>query len=254
MTHFENDKRQFAFLSTDFTVTSDTSTTDSIHYHCFVKVCPLTDETTCSTKKLDNNPNTCAAPTYYDPAGRRSISTDQHWLKSPKQFLPNLLHQKTVIQLLMAHASYKKTKHQDHHRNTLQQLLFWLLSWLLSIYKNRIPGNSSKITQIDFANVFLIWYFHADANKNAREHVGKIKMNHTSIYISGISIRKEKIHNHVIVTLLLISKIKKKRNWYFTLTVPLRNIEFLFCSTAKKSSRRFHDVICLTSSSILYIF
>ena len=71
MTHFENDKRQFAFLSTDFTVTSDTTTTDSIHYHCFVKVCPLTDETTCSTKKLDNNPNVCTAPTYYNPAGRR---------------------------------------------------------------------------------------------------------------------------------------------------------------------------------------
>jgi len=63
--------RQFAFLSTDFTVTSDTTTTDSIHYHCFVKVCPLTDETTCSTKKLDNNPNVCTAPTYYNPAGRR---------------------------------------------------------------------------------------------------------------------------------------------------------------------------------------
>ena len=71
MTHFENDKRQFAFLSTDFTVTSDTTTTDSIHYHCFVKVCPISDETTCSTTKLDNNANTCTAPTYYNPAGRR---------------------------------------------------------------------------------------------------------------------------------------------------------------------------------------
>ena len=76
MTHFENDKRQFAFLSTDFTVTSDTLTTDSIHYHCFVKVCPLTDETTCSTKKLDNTANTCTAPTYYDPAGRRRRAAD----------------------------------------------------------------------------------------------------------------------------------------------------------------------------------
>merc|ERR1712176_455803 len=58
--------RQFAFLSADFAIG-----TDSIHYHCYVKVCPVGDETTCSTKKLDNTANTCAAPTYYNPAGRR---------------------------------------------------------------------------------------------------------------------------------------------------------------------------------------
>ena len=66
MAHFENNKRQFAFLSTDFTIG-----TDSIHYHCFVKVCPIGDATTCSTKKLDDTVNTCTPPTYYNPAGRR---------------------------------------------------------------------------------------------------------------------------------------------------------------------------------------
>ena len=45
--------------------------TDTISYHCYVKVCPIGDVTTCSTKKLDNTANTCAAPTYYNPAGRR---------------------------------------------------------------------------------------------------------------------------------------------------------------------------------------
>jgi len=58
--------RQFAFLNSGFTIGTDT-----IHYHCYVKVCPIGDVTTCSTKKLDNTANTCAAPTYYNPAGRR---------------------------------------------------------------------------------------------------------------------------------------------------------------------------------------
>ena len=65
--HFKNKKRQFAFLDTNFAIGTDTIT-----YHCFVKVCPKTEETTCSTKDLTNTANTCTAPTYYDPAaGRR---------------------------------------------------------------------------------------------------------------------------------------------------------------------------------------
>ena len=66
MAHFENTKRQFAFLSPNFAIG-----TDSIHYHCFVKVCPLADEATCSTKNLADTANTCTAPTYYNPTGRR---------------------------------------------------------------------------------------------------------------------------------------------------------------------------------------
>ena len=66
MAHFENTKRQFAFLSPNFAIG-----TDSIHYHCFVKVCPLADEATCSTKNLADTANTCTAPTYYAPSGRR---------------------------------------------------------------------------------------------------------------------------------------------------------------------------------------
>ena len=65
-THIENNKRQFAFLNTGFTIG-----TDSIHYHCYVKVCPSGDVATCSTKKMDDTANTCTAPTYYNPAGRR---------------------------------------------------------------------------------------------------------------------------------------------------------------------------------------
>ena len=65
--HFKNNKRQFAFLDTNFAIGTDTIT-----YHCFVKVCPKTEEATCSTKDLTNAVNTCTAPTYYDPAaGRR---------------------------------------------------------------------------------------------------------------------------------------------------------------------------------------
>ena len=64
--HFENNKRQFAFLNAGFTIGTDT-----ISYHCYVKVCPIGDVATCSTKNLADTANTCVAPTYYNPAGRR---------------------------------------------------------------------------------------------------------------------------------------------------------------------------------------
>jgi len=64
--------RQFAFLDTGFTIGTDTIT-----YHCFVKVCPSADLATCSTTKLDNTANTCTAPTYYNPAGRRRREADR---------------------------------------------------------------------------------------------------------------------------------------------------------------------------------
>ena len=43
---------------------------DTISYHCYVKVCPLSQETTCSTTDLDNTAfnDPC---TYNDPFGRR---------------------------------------------------------------------------------------------------------------------------------------------------------------------------------------
>ena len=66
MTHFENNERQFAFLNAGFTIGTDT-----ISYHCYVKVCPIGDAATCSTKNLADTANTCVAPTYYNPAGRR---------------------------------------------------------------------------------------------------------------------------------------------------------------------------------------
>ena len=66
MSHFENYKRQFAFLDSGFTIGTDT-----ISYHCYVKVCPIADVATCSTKNLADTANTCVAPTYYNPAGRR---------------------------------------------------------------------------------------------------------------------------------------------------------------------------------------
>ena len=31
----------------------------------------MADVATCSTKKMDNTANTCTAPTYYNPAGRK---------------------------------------------------------------------------------------------------------------------------------------------------------------------------------------
>jgi hypothetical protein len=58
--------RQFAFLDSGFTIGTDT-----ISYHCYVKVCPIADVATCSTKNLADTANTCVAPTYYNPAGRR---------------------------------------------------------------------------------------------------------------------------------------------------------------------------------------
>jgi len=58
--------RQFAFLNAGFTIGTDT-----ISYHCYVKVCPIGDAATCSTKNLADTANTCVAPTYYNPAGRR---------------------------------------------------------------------------------------------------------------------------------------------------------------------------------------
>jgi len=58
--------RQFAFLNAGFTIGTDT-----ISYHCYVKVCPIGDVATCSTKNLADTANTCVAPTYYNPAGRR---------------------------------------------------------------------------------------------------------------------------------------------------------------------------------------
>jgi hypothetical protein len=44
-------------------------------------------------------------------------STDQHWLKSPRQSQPHQSLQKNVTPLSMALASCKRMKHQDLHRN-----------------------------------------------------------------------------------------------------------------------------------------
>jgi len=55
--------RQFAFLN-DFNLGSD-----SLYYHCHIKVCPKNEETTCSKKDMTNVENTCTAPTYYSAAG-----------------------------------------------------------------------------------------------------------------------------------------------------------------------------------------
>ena len=68
----KNSKRQFAFLDSGFTIGTDTIT-----YHCFVKVCPIGDAATCSTKDLTDTANTCTPPTYYDPAGRRRREADR---------------------------------------------------------------------------------------------------------------------------------------------------------------------------------
>ena len=51
--------------------TAFTLGTDTISYHCYVKVCPTSEVATCSTTDLTNTANTCTAPTYYDPSGRR---------------------------------------------------------------------------------------------------------------------------------------------------------------------------------------
>ena len=59
-------KRQFAFLENNLGIQ-----TDSVNYHCFVKVCPLSESATCSKTDLTNNPTMCTAPTYYALAGRR---------------------------------------------------------------------------------------------------------------------------------------------------------------------------------------
>ena len=71
--------RQFAFLSTDFDLGSGnffdffhffikTNLSDSLYYHCHIKVCPKNEETTCSKKDMSNVENTCTAPTYYNAA------------------------------------------------------------------------------------------------------------------------------------------------------------------------------------------
>ena len=89
--------RQFAFLSSDFTLGTGeikklsphrngdrrealsepvmrgffvfqiiSYHSDSLYYHCFIKVCPKNEEATCSKKDLNNDENTCSAPTYYN--------------------------------------------------------------------------------------------------------------------------------------------------------------------------------------------
>ena len=69
-------KRQFAFLNPGFNIGSD-----KMHFHCFVKVCPMSEETTCSDTDLNNAPNTCLAPTYYNPSGRRRREADLEQLQ-----------------------------------------------------------------------------------------------------------------------------------------------------------------------------
>ena len=72
--------RQFAFLSNDFNLGSGNfwkfspfheiirTFSDSLYYHCHIKVCPKNEETTCSKKDMSNVENTCTAPTYYSAA------------------------------------------------------------------------------------------------------------------------------------------------------------------------------------------
>jgi len=63
--------RQFAFLN-DFNLGSD-----SLYYHCHIKVCPKNEETTCSKKDMANVENICTAPTYYSAAQAASSGTQR---------------------------------------------------------------------------------------------------------------------------------------------------------------------------------
>ena len=50
---------------------------DSLYYHCHIKVCPKNEETTCSKKDMANVENTCTAPTYYSAAQAASSGTQR---------------------------------------------------------------------------------------------------------------------------------------------------------------------------------
>lgn len=79
--------RQFAFLTSDLNLG-----TDSLYYHCHVKVCPQSEGATCSKTDMTNTENTCEAPTYYSavPGARRrrdnTITLDQSDLDGSTSF------------------------------------------------------------------------------------------------------------------------------------------------------------------------
>ena len=50
---------------------------DSLYYHCHIKVCPKNEETTCSKKDMSNVENACTAPTYYSAAQAASSGTQR---------------------------------------------------------------------------------------------------------------------------------------------------------------------------------